>query len=115
MNRQIEKHQLSGFDNRERGFSRPVDFENSAAGIRAVLRYETIRVTTEESPTCSGALERLVETLHAQGYRQLRSQLNFRAGVYLGSQEPWVEYPDPEQTPERANGLFSKLRRAFGL
>lgn len=115
MSTETEKHQVAGFDDRERGFSRPVDFETSDAGIRAVLRYETIHVTTNHCPTCSEALEKLVETLHARGYRQLRSQLNFRGDAYLGSQEPWVEYPDPDPAPERTDRLFSKLRRAIGL
>jgi len=37
----------------------------------------------------------LIHTLQSEGYRQLRSQMSFRNGVYLGSQEMWVEYPDP--------------------
>jgi hypothetical protein len=107
----IEKHQLAGFDDRDRGFSRPVECDPTTAGFRAVLRYETVRVVAEHPGSTVEALEELVQVLHGQGYRELRSQLSFRNGVYLGSQEPWIQYPDPAPEHEPTHGFWDKLRR----
>ena len=52
----LDKHQLAGLDNKERGFSRPVEFERVEEGYRAILRYETVRVTTERHPSQDDAL-----------------------------------------------------------
>lgn len=109
----LDKHQLAGLDNRERGFSRPVEFERVGEGYRAILRYETVRVTTETCPTQDEALTSLIHTLHAQGYRQLKTQMSFRNGVYLGSQELWMEYPDPQQTEPERPGFFDRIRNWF--
>lgn len=106
----FDKHQLAGLDDRERGFSRPVEFERAGQGYRAVLRYETVRVTTEIHQTSDEALTVLIQILHAQGYRQLKTQMSFRNGVYLGSQELWVEYPDPPQTEPEQRGFFDKIK-----
>ena len=109
----MDKHQLAGIDERERGFCRPVEFEQAGGGVRAILRYETLRVTTEARDTEATALEELIRTLQSQGYSQLRSQLSVRNGLYLGSQEPWIEYPDPVRKLEQSGGWFGKLRRCF--
>ncbi len=109
----FDKHQLAGLDNRERGFSRPVEFERAGEGYRALVRYEAVRVTTEVHPTQDEALTVLIRTLHAQGYRQLKTQRSFRDGVYLGSQELWVEYPDPPQTEPDRPGLLGKVLSWF--
>jgi hypothetical protein len=95
-----DRLQLAGLDDRERGFTRPIEFELCGDGYRAILRYETARVTTAPCTSQEEALEVLIKTLHAQGYRQLRTQVSFRRGVYLGSQEQWVEYQDPKPEPE---------------
>ena len=108
----LDKYQLSGLDNRERGFSRPVEFERVGEGYRALLRYETVRVTTETHPTQDEALRSLIQTLQAQGYRQLKTQMTFRNDVYLGSQELWVEYPDEQSKPEV--GLLGLLKKWLG-
>jgi hypothetical protein len=108
----LDKYQLAGWDSRERGFSRPVEFEREGEGYQAILRYESIRVTTETHPTQDEALTILIQTLHAQGYRQLKTQLNFRDGVYLGSQELWVEYPDPQLEPA-SEGLLARIMGWF--
>ena len=108
-----EKHQLAGFDARERGFSRPVVFEEADGGYHAILRYETTHVVTTTQHTPRAALEELIRMLQGQGYSQLRSQLNFRTGTYLGSQEPWIEYPDPERKPEQEDGWLKRLVRCF--
>jgi hypothetical protein len=104
----FDRHQLAGLDDRERGFSRPVEFELCGDGYRAILRYETTRVTTAHCQSPEEALQALIGTLHARGYRQLRTQVSFRRGVYLGSQEQWVEYPDPQPEPE-SKGFLARI------
>ena len=104
-----EKHQLAGFDARERGFSRPIVFEQTEGGYQAILRYETTRVVTTAQATPGAALEELIRTLQGQGYSQLRSQLSVRQGTYLGSQEPWIEYPDPARQPDTPDGLIGRF------
>jgi len=113
MGGELDKHQLAGLDNRERGFNRPVEFERTSEGYRAILRYETVRLTTDTHPTQDQALTVLIQTLHTQGYRQLKTQLSFRNGMYLGSQELWVEYPDPSQAEPEQSGFFDKIRDWF--
>lgn len=108
-----EKHQLAGIDARERGFSRPVVFEQADGGYQAILRYETTRVVTIARDTPIAALAELIRTLHGQGYSQLRSQLSIKEGTYLGSQEPWIEYPDPERVTEQEGGWLKRLFRGF--
>jgi hypothetical protein len=108
-----EKHQLAGFDARERGFSRLIVFERAGGGYQAILRYETTRVVTTAFDTPGAALAELICTLQGQGYSQLRSQLSVREGTYLGSQEPWIEYPDPPRGTEQAGGWLKRLCRSF--
>ena len=108
-----EKHQLAGVDTRERGFSRPVVFEQAEGGYQAILRYETTRVVTMAQDTPGAALAELIRTLQGQGYSQLRSQLSVREGAYLGSQEPWIEYPDPARSTEQEGGWLKRLFRSF--
>src|SRR5688572_29410505 len=112
MNR-MEKHQLAGFDVRRRGFSRPVVYEKVDGGYRAILQYETARVVTPAQATPEAALGELIRTLHEEGYTQLRSQLSVRDGIYLGSQEPWIEYPDPVRATEEEGGWLTRLFRSF--
>jgi hypothetical protein len=108
-----EKHQLAGLDTLERGFSRPVVFEQAYGRYQAILRYETTRGVTTAQDTTGAALEELVRTLQGQGYSQLRSQLSVREGTYLGSQEPWIEYPDPVRGTEEKGGWIKRLFRCF--
>lgn len=110
---ELDKHQLAGLDDRERGFSRPVEFEPVGEGYRAILRYEALRITTEAHSSQQKALTILIHTLQSQGYRQLKTQTSFRNGVYLGSQELWVEYPDPPPAEPEPSGLVDKLRSWF--
>ncbi|MCP9439963.1 MAG: hypothetical protein NNA20_06490 [Nitrospira sp.] len=109
----LDKHQLAGFDPRERGFNRTVEFEPVKDGYQAILRYETVRITTESCRTQDDALLALIALLHEQGYRKLRTQKSFHKGVYLGSRELWVEYPDPPDEPER-RGVLGRLLNWFG-
>jgi hypothetical protein len=108
-----EKHQLAGLDTLERGFSRPVVYEQAGGKFQAILRYETTRVVTTEHDTPGAALEELVRTLQGQGYSQLRSQLSVREGTYLGSQEPWIEYSDPARDTEQRGGWLKRLLCSF--
>ncbi|MDO9117914.1 MAG: hypothetical protein Q7U39_08150 [Nitrospira sp.] len=108
----LDKHQLAGLDYRERGFNRPVEFVRAGEQFCAILRYETIRISTDPHPGQDAALMALIRDLHLQGYRQLRTQVSFRNGIYLGSQELWVEYPDPAPPPKPA-GLLSKILGLF--
>ena len=110
---QTEKYQLAGVDTRERGFSRPIVFEQTDGGYQAILRYETTRVATTAQNTAGAALEELIRALQGQGYSQLRSQLSVREGTYLGSQEPWIEYPDPAPRMEQQGGWMKRLFRCF--
>jgi hypothetical protein len=88
-------------------------YESVDGGYQAILRYETTRVVTTAQATPGAALEELIRTLQGQGYSQLRSQLSVRQGAYLGSQEPWIEYPDPVRQPETPDGLIGKFFALF--
>lgn len=108
-----DKYQLAGLDDRERGFNRPVELEPAGEGYRAVLRYETVRVTTDMHSSQEEALTILIQTLHDRGYRQLKTQRSFRDGLYLGSQELWVEYPDPPQAEPEQSGFLDRVKSWF--
>lgn len=108
-----ERHELAGFDDRERGFSRIADLAPDARGYAAKLRYERTLVVGEPAETPGGAVVHLVHALHARGYRQIRSRLSFKGEEYLGSQEPWVEYPDPPPPPRGLGALLGKIMRRF--
>ena len=101
----LDRHQLAGLDDRQRGFSRPVEFKRTGEQFQALLRYEAVRVITPPHSTQDAALLALIETLHARGYRQMRTQMSFRNGIYLGSQARWIEYPDPPREAEPAGWL----------
>ncbi len=109
-NEVTDKHQLAGLDSRERGFSRPVELTRCDDGFRAILRYEAVLLSSDPHDTQDAALLNLVETLHAAGFRQLKTQMSFRSGIYLGSQELWVEYPDPQQQAFNQPGLLAKFK-----
>jgi hypothetical protein len=103
-------YQLAGLDPRERGFSRPVQVVADGTQYRAILRYENTCVSGDPATSHDSALERLIASLHDQGYRQLKSQMSFRDGTYLGSRDPWTEYADP---PPSQPTLFAALRSWF--
>jgi hypothetical protein len=109
----MEKHQLAGLDGRARGFNRLVELDRTESGYLAVFRHETDRFATDCCPTSSDALQELIKLLHARGYSQLRTQQSYRSGTYLGSQEPWIEYPDPAQPAEPLKGLLGWLCRRW--
>lgn len=110
----VEKHQVAGIDDRERGFSRLMEIEAVGDRYRAVFRYETMIVTTQSRETAMAALHDLISLLQDRGYTQLRSRLNFRGDLYLGSQEPWLEYPDPGGPPGERSPVTEQLARRSG-
>jgi hypothetical protein len=108
-----DKHQLAGLDDRQRGFSRPVEFERVGESYLAVLRYETVRVATEPLQTQDAALLAMIQILQGRGYRQLKTQKSFSSGLYLGSQELWVEYPDPPEVEPERPGFLARVLSWF--
>ncbi len=108
-----EKHQLAGVDERERGFNRLVEIARDPAGCSAHFRYEAVVVTTTALDSESAALAAMISLLQQRGYTQLRSRLSFKGTVYFGSQEEWIEYPDPSAA--QSDGLWAKIVRMLGL
>lgn len=105
------KYQIAGVDDRNRGFNRMAMVTRVDGVFRASLRYEAVRVVTEAEETEEAAVLQLIDRLHARGYIQLRTRLNFRGDLYLGSQEDWVDYPNPE--PGRLRAWLARLMRLF--
>ena len=110
-----EKHLLAGLDQRARGFTRMVSIEQQAETFRASLQYETLLVVSADAASPAAALADLARRLHERGYTQLRSRLTFAEGTYLGSQEQWVEYADPERAPEAEGKFFRLMRRILWI
>jgi hypothetical protein len=107
----IERYQLAGLDERQRGFNRPVEVRCEGALYCATLRYESLVIKGEGRQAADAALSEVVQRLQTRGYTQLRSQLSFRVGQYLGAQEPWVEYPDLHRSEEDAAGVRGWIKR----
>ena len=110
-----EKHLLAGLDERARGFTRMVSVEQQAEIFRASLQYETHLVVSADADNPAAALADLARRLHERGYTQLRSRLTFAGGTYLGSQQQWVEYADPERPPEAEGEFFRLMRRIWWM
>jgi len=102
------KYQLSGFDDRERGFTRDVELHQLDSQFHASFRYETLRITTDQHETEHAALLNLIQHLQNKGYTFLRSRVHFRGDQYLGNQELWEEHPDPE-----SGNLFQQFLAAI--
>ena len=107
-----DTYQLAGLDPRERGFSRPVEVKQDGHHYCAALRYEAVHITPKPGDTPEAALQLLIDLLHGEGYRQLKTQISFRSGTYLGSREPWTEYPDPPPA-RRGVALVAAIRNWF--
>jgi len=105
-----DRYQLAGLDPRERGFSRTVEVVHEGQQYRAILRYESAHIVTDPVTSQDAALQLLIAALHEQGYRQLKAQVSFRDGAYLGSRESWTEYPDP---PPPQRSLCDAIRSWF--
>ena len=110
---QINTYQLAGMDDRERGFNRQVKVSASNGFSRAVIQYEALRIEGAPGETEETALGNLIQMLQQRGYTQLRTQLIFQGDRYLGSQELWKEYPDPDIPRESGKGLKAWLHRFF--
>lgn len=111
----LKVYQVSGLDDRERGFTRQVEVSSDEGFYYAVLKYEKLKVAGKPGPDEERALRELIQRLQNQGYTQLRTQLIFRGTEYLGSQEMWVEYPDPETTTRSEVGLPGWIERWFSF
>ena len=103
--------QLSGLDERERGFTRQVECTCHENEYHVCLRYERVKVEGHSQKDESSALQNLIDTLQEKGYTQLRSQLIFCGETYLGSQELWVNYPDTERSDEQKPTTFERIRQ----
>lgn len=111
----VEKHQVAGLDEKERGFNRQIDVERIDGGYRAVLRYEQTVVETAACDTSLQTVHELIRILRDRRFTQLRSRLNFKGAAYLGTQEPWIEYPDPNAPAEFLEGpVPEQLARRTG-
>lgn len=104
----VAKYQVAGLDERERGFNRTAEVRRDGDGYRTVLHYEQLQLATTRHPTPDGTIGDLIQLLQTRGYIQLRSRVSFRGGSYLGTQEPWIEYPDAPQPAEPPH-WFSRL------
>jgi len=111
---QASIYHVSGLDDRDRGFNRQVHVIPCEGGFQARLRYELLQVEVDPVPMEEQALQRLIHVLHDRGYRQLRTQRIFIGDRYLGNQENWVEYPDPESSLDTENIWSAWLRQVFG-
>lgn len=105
-------YQIAGLDDRERGFNRQASMTISSEGVQLQLRYETFQIMVGPVPTEEQALQELVQDLHQRGYSQLRHQRLFDGDRYLGTQEAWVDYPDPPPPPEPLS-LWNRMLRLF--
>ena len=110
---QINTYQLAGVDDRERGFNRQVKVSASKGLSRAVIQYEALQMEGAPCETEETALGNLIQMLQQRGYTQLRTQLIFQGDRYLGSQELWKEYSDPNPSADSYGGSFSWIRRMF--
>ena len=107
-------YQIAGLDERERGFNRQAPVRVSPEGVHVDLQYETFHVIIGPVSTEEQALKELVRELQRRGYSQLRHQRLFVGECYLGSQEVWVDYPDPPLRPEQPGFWRRLIRRIIG-
>jgi hypothetical protein len=107
-------YHIAGIDDRERGFNRQVHVMAQGVAYQARLRYEALQIEVEPVDTEEAALHRLIEVLQERGYTQLRTQRIFQGEQYLGNQELWVDYPDPELPDAPPISLFMRIRQFFG-
>ena len=107
----IHIYHVAGLDDRERGFSRQLHVIPGEGGFQAKLRYESLQIEVDLVPTEDQVVQGLIQVLHDRGYRQLRTQRIFIGEQYLGSQELWVEYPDPEAPLETRNTWLGWIRQ----
>jgi hypothetical protein len=108
-------YHIAGIDDRERGFNRQAHVMSQGVAYQARLRYEDLQIEVEPVDTEEAALHRLIEVLQERGYTQLRTQRIFQGEQYLGNQELWVDYPDPEPPDAPPISCFMRIRQFFGV
>lgn len=108
-------YHISGVDDRERGFNRQAQVIADGDAYRARLRYEALQIEVEFVETEDAALQRLIHTLQARGYTQLRTQRIFQGEQYLGNQELWVDYPDPAPPDQPHIMWWMRIRQFLGI
>lgn len=106
-------YHVAGLDDRERGFNRQAQAVARGEAYQARLRYETLQIDVESVDTEEEALKRLIHALQNRGYTQLRTQRIFQGEQYLGNQELWVDYPDPEPAKIQRISWWGWLRQMF--
>ena len=107
-------YHIAGVDDRERGFNRQVQVIKRGAAYQARLRYEALQIEVEPVVREEEVLRRLVCVLQDRGYTQLRTQQIFKGEQYLGNQELWVDYPDPEFPDARPVSWLMRIRQFIG-
>ena len=108
-------HHVAGLDDRERGFNRQAQVIALGEAYQARLRYETLQIDVESVDTEEEALQRLIHALQNRGYTQLRTQRIFQGEQYLGNQELWVDYPDPEPPEVQRISWFMRIRQLLWI
>jgi len=108
-------YHIAGLDDRERGFNRQAQVIAKGSAYQARLRYEALQIEIETAETEEEALQRLIHLLQERGYSQLRTQRIFQGQQYLGNEELWVEYPDPEIPDVQPASWFMRIRGFLGI
>lgn len=111
----INVYHIAGVDDRARGFNRQAQVVAKGAVFQARLRYEALKIEVESVDTEEEALQCLVHVLQEHGYTQLRTQRIFQGEQYLGTQELWAEYPDPDLPAVRSVSWFIRLLQVFKI
>lgn len=94
----IEIHQLEGFDPQGRSFNRNAEVYRSDKGFSARFQYEGLSAESATFVTIAEAIADLVRKIQTQGFRKLRTRVNFKGKRYLAERQSWVDYPDPQET-----------------
>lgn len=108
-------YHIAGLDDRERGFNRQVQVIGLGEAYQARLRYEALQIEVEPVDSEEEALRGLVQVLQDRGYTQLRTQCIFHGEQYLGNQERWVDYLDPDPSDTQPVSWIRRIRGFFGI
>ncbi len=96
----IEIHQLEGFDPQGRSFNRNVEVYRSDKGFSTRFQYEGVSAESASFVTISEAMADLVRIIQLKGFRKLRTRVNFKGKRYLAERQPWMDYPEPQETKD---------------